>query len=157
MKVHVRRYEPGEEAAIWSVYFGSTRHIVAREYTDDQVRRWAPVQPDTQAWARRLAERNPFVADIDGQIVGFAELEPNGHIDYFYCHQDFQRQGIGTRLLAAVEEEARRSDLQELFAEVSLTGVGFFRASGFVVVDERTNVVCNAPAKQFLMRKCLEP
>ena len=151
----IRRYERGEEGAIWSVYFGSTRHIVAREYTDEQVRRWAPDQPDMQAWTRRLARTNPFVAVIDSQLVGFAELEPNGHIDYFYCHQNFQGQGVGTRLLAAVEDEAHRLDLNELFAEVSTTGIHFFRAKGFFIEDERTNIVCDAPAKQFLVRKRL--
>lgn len=153
----IRRYQPGEEAAIWSVYYGSNRHVVSREYTDEQVKRWAPERPDMQAWTRRLADSNPFVAVVDGTILGFAELEQNGHIDYFYCHQDFQRQGIGTRLLAAVEDEAHRIDLSVLFAEVSTTGIHFFLVNGFLVESERANVVCGAPAKQFLVRKVLRP
>ncbi len=31
-------------------------------------------------------------------IVGFAEFEPNGHIDCFYCHHEWIGYGIGHAL-----------------------------------------------------------
>ena len=40
--MQIRRYRPGEEAAIWAVYFEATRQTVARDYTAAQVQRWAP-------------------------------------------------------------------------------------------------------------------
>ena len=152
--VQIRRYRLGEEEAIWAVYFVSTRHIVAREYTPEQVQRWAPELPPAD-WKCKLASTNPFVALIAGQIVGFAELESDGHVNNFYCHHDFQRQGIGTALFRAIEEEAFHLHLPELFAEVSTTGINFFVAQGFVIEEERSNIVCNAPAKQYLVRKRL--
>ena len=108
---------------------------------------------DSRAWTDKLAKTKPFVAIINRQIVGFAELEENGHIDRFYCHQDSQRQGIGTALLEAVEGEAVRLGLKSLVSEVSTTGIQFFLAKGFKVTQERTNIVCHAPAKQFLVSK----
>jgi putative acetyltransferase len=30
-----------------------------------------------------------YVADDEGVIAGFGELEPNGHIDCFYCHKKY--------------------------------------------------------------------
>lgn len=106
-------------------------------------------------WCERLEQKNPFVAVIDSQIVGFAELEADGHIDCFYCRHRFQRQGIGSQLLTAVETEALLLGLAELFAEVSLTGIAFFRAKGFRIEEHRTNIVCGASAEQFLVRKTL--
>jgi len=123
--MQIRRYIPGEEGAIWAVYFGSTRNVVAKDYTLDQVQRWAPESPDWESWAGELARTNPFVAIINGQLVGFAELESEGHISNFYCHHEFQRQGIGTALFRALEQEAIRLGLPALFAEVSTTGSGF--------------------------------
>ena len=153
--MQIRRYQAGEEAAIWMVYFGSTRHVVGKEYTPEQVRRWAPDSPDWENWATRLAQMNPFVAVIDGQIVGFTELEADGHINKFYCHHEFQRRRIGTALFHALEQEAVRLGIASLFAEVSTTGIKFFLAKGFVIEEERCNTVCNAPAKQFAVRKWL--
>ena len=143
---------PGEEPAIWAVYYGSTRHVVARDYTAAQVARWAPDAPDMAAWITKLAHTNPFVAVLDGKIVGFAELEPDGHIDCFYCHHAYQRRGIGTHLLLAVEAEGHRLRLR-LYAEVSTTAIPFFLAKGFRVLQERINTVCDAPAKQFFVEK----
>ncbi|MHC4597664.1 MAG: GNAT family N-acetyltransferase [Planctomycetota bacterium] len=149
----VRRYKPGEENEIWSVYYGSTRNVVSLEYTPDQVKRWAPDDLDMEPWAARLARTKPFVAILDDKIVGFAELEPDGHINYIYCHHEFQRQGIGSELWEAVEREAERLGLEEIFAEVSTTGIDFFLAKGFQIEEEMNNIVCGEPAKQYRVRK----
>ena len=76
--MNIRRYDPREAAELWSLYFNTTHQVVAREYTEDQVNRWAPADLDMCAWTRKLARTNPFVAVENDQIVGFAELEPDG-------------------------------------------------------------------------------
>lgn len=151
--MEIRRYKSGEEPEIWSVFYGAMRSICSRDYTWEQISKWAPNHKDMTEWSSRLAEKNPFVAVVDSTIAGYAELESNGHIDHFYCHKDFQGRGIGTALLDRVEAEAQRSGLNLIFAEVSVTAFPFFAAKGFDVTEERENIVCAAPAKQYLMRK----
>lgn len=151
--MQIRRYRPGEEAALWALYAETTHAVVAQAYTPAQVERWAPADADTDASAERLARTNPLVAVEGGRAVGFAELEPDGHLDYVYAYHEWQGRGVGTALLHAVEAEARRAGLDVLHAEVSLTAAAFFRARGFEVTGEREPVVCGAPAKQYLMRK----
>jgi len=153
----VRSYQLGEERAIWRVYYGSTRNIVGREYTREQVERWAPDSFDMENWKKRLAQKNPFVALIADKIVGFAELEPDGHIDRFYCHHKFQRQGIGSALMREVLAEAGRMGVTRLFAEVSITARDFFLAKGFTIDEETNNIVCGCPAKQYRMSKQVNP
>ena len=87
--------------------------------------------------------------------VAFAELESDGHIDFFYCHPDFQRQGAGTALMTTLVAEARELVLAELRAEVSVTAQPFFSKSGFRTFEERNPFIIDAPAKQYLMRKSL--
>ena len=149
----IRRYRPGEGAELWALSFNTTRTIVAQAYTSAQVERWAPANADMEAWAERLARTNPLVAVEGGHILGFAELEPDGHIDYFYTHHAWQGRGVGSALLHAVEVEAKRAGLDVLHAEVSATAVAFFQVKGFEVTSEREPIVCGAPAKQYLMRK----
>ena len=74
------------------------------------------------------------MAEEAGRPVGFAELEPNGHIDRVYVSADRQRRGIGRQLLAAVIAEARRVGLARLFTEASITARPFFEAQGFAVL-----------------------
>ena len=151
----IRRYRPGEEAEIWNVYYTSTRHIVSQDYTLAQIERWAPNEYDIMNWRERIAKKDPFVALINEEIVGFAELEMDGHIDCFYCHHEFQRQGIGARLMEKIFTEANQLGLDRLFAEVSSTARDFFKAKGFKIEQETNHIVCGQPAKQYLMSKAL--
>ena len=43
-------------------------------------------------WAERLAQKNPFISLTNGEIVGMAELEPDGFVDYFYVHPCWQNK-----------------------------------------------------------------
>ena len=151
----VTRYKAGEEAALYTLYRETTHRILGRDYTPEQCERWAPLKRDMTEWALRLRSQNPFVARKDGQIVGFGELEPNGHIDFFYVHHDWQRRGVGVALYQAIEEEALRQNIQELYLESSVTAKPFFLRMGFQIQEKRENIICGAPAPQFLMRKRL--
>lgn len=56
-----------------------------------------------------------LVAETDGMIAGFAELEENGHIDRFYCHKNFVGRGVGTMLYNEIEKKARKQKMDKLF------------------------------------------
>jgi putative acetyltransferase len=128
--VEIRRYKPGEEDAIWGVYFDATRESIARDYHTDLIERWAPRNQDMKAWGARLARKNPFVAIVDGQIVGMAEIEADGFIDYFYVHPRWQAKGIGKALLPTLETEAANTGVSKIFADVSVTAKSFFLSHG---------------------------
>jgi putative acetyltransferase len=152
----IRRYRTGEEEDLWNLYYFTTRLIVARDYTTAQIERWAPYDMDMVEWSSRLSARNPFVADNDGLIVAFAELEPDGHIDYFYCHHLWQHKGVGRTLYAALENEARRLHIKTLRSEVSVTAKQFFETMGFSVILEQSNLVCGSVARNYVMEKQLD-
>ena len=150
----IRRYKTGEEEELWQLRRDTMRHINGLDYTREQIARWAP-EHAADGWVEELRRKNPFVVDHEGVLVGFAELEGNGHIDGFYCHFQWQRRGIGTLLYRAIEEEAARLKLDELFLESSVTARGFFLSKGFAIVTEERNLICGAPAPRFHMRKKL--
>ena len=127
----------------------------AKDYTQQQVEHWVSMHAEAAAWQERVRARNPFVAEVAGAVVGFAELEPDGHIDYFYCHHQWQGKDVGTELLAAIKDEAARLGLEVLRAEVSVTARPFFARRGCRVVQEQSNIVCGTPATRYVMRKRL--
>src|SRR5438045_1487307 len=153
--MQIRRYQKGEEEKLWNLFFNTMHTILGPHYTKEQMERWAPVKRDPKEWAKRVAEKNPFVAVDHEEIVDYAELEESGHIDNFYSHKDFQGKGVGSALLHAVETEARRHKCPRLFSETNAFAIHFFRAKGFEVLEERDNIVCGAPAKQFIIQKRL--
>lgn len=151
----VRRYAPGEEKELWQLYYNTTHLINGTFYTKEQVERWAPSNKDMKEWEMRIQSKNPFVAVDGDQIVGFGELESDGHIDFFYVHQEYQGRGVGSTLYRAIEKEALNQKIPRLFADVSMMAKEFFLRQGFEILESRNNIVCGAPAPNFKMQKDL--
>lgn len=156
MPVKIRRYRPGEERTIWEVYYRTTRESIARDYHPDLIARWAPDDKDMDEWTERLRTTNPFVALVDEQIVGLAEIESSGFINYFYVLPRFQNRGVGKALMAAVIAEAEARGAGHVFANVSVTARSFFASQGFEVTESRSNVILGHPAPNFAMRRNLK-
>jgi putative acetyltransferase len=151
----IRRYNRGEESAVWMVFFAATHESNARDYHADLIERWAPHDKDMSQWADRLAQKNPFVAVVDEEIVGMAEIGPDGFIDYFYIHPRWQDRGIGKALLATLEAEAAKLGVNVVSANVSITAKAFFLSRGFRITEAKSNVILGHPAPNFRMQKTL--
>ncbi len=77
-----------------------------------------------------------FVAEYEGQIVGFATLNVVvKRIDAIFVHPNFERQGIGRQLMVVIEQEALQREVKSLRVFSSLTAVNFYRSPGY---DEYT-------------------
>jgi putative acetyltransferase len=153
--MEIRRYKSGEEPAVWQVYFRATHESVARDYHPELIERWAPRDKSMEDWAVRLAETKPFVAIVEGAIVGMAEVDGDGFIDFFYVLPDWQGKGIGKALLKTLESEAARLDVQVVFADVSVTAKEFFLLQGFRVIEAKSKVILGHRAPNFRMEKRL--
>src|SRR5436190_4923763 len=147
--MEIRRYNRGEEPAVWKVYFAATRESNGRDYHADLIERWAPHDQDMRQWAARLVQKNPFVAVVGEEIVGMAEIELDGFIDYFYVHPRWQGRGIGKSLLATLESEAAKLGVSVISADVSITAKAFFLSRGFRITEAKSSVVLGHPAPNF--------
>ena len=97
--IKIRSYEPKDASITWALKFKTIRHINIRDYTAAQTKAWAPDNFDLDIWQKRVSDMNPFIAELDGQVVGFADLQADGYIDHFFCHSDYQRVGVGRALM----------------------------------------------------------
>lgn len=96
-----------------------------------------------------------FVAVLNGEIVGYADVQPNGYIDHFFVCGNHPRQGIGTQLLARIHQEADALGLTELTANVSKTAEPFFALHGFQVLERGRPVRRGVTLQNARMRKTL--
>jgi putative acetyltransferase len=129
-----RPYQPDDAPALLALFRDTIRRVNSRDYSPAQVAAWAADDIDTDHWFGRFAGRFVTVAEEAGHPVGFAELEPDGHIDRMYVSADHQRRGVGRQLLAAIIIEAQRAGIARLFTEASITARPFFEAQGFAVI-----------------------
>lgn len=138
----IRSFRPGEELPLRSLFHDSVHRLGAAHYTADQLEAWAPEDFDAQAWSTRIRHNQPWVAeDESGHLLGYADLQDDGHIDQFFVAADSARRGVGTALLAFLEQRARELGIVRLSADVSLCAEAFFLHHGFELIGRQLPVV----------------
>ncbi len=155
--MHLRDFRIGDEAALYQLHHGAIHRVASRDYTAEQIDAWAPPEPDLEAWALKMRALQPFVAEADGVIAGYADLQASGYLDHFYVSADFQRRGVGRMLMGRIHEEAARLGITELKSDVSRTAQPFFASFGFDIVEQRSVVRHGVTIPNALMRKVLTP
>jgi len=122
---------------------------------------WAGTKGDPDQWSmdwkQRCERKQPFVNTREGRVMGFMELDADGHIDCTFVDPAYAGCGIMMELMAAVKEEAALKELPKLFAEVSLTAKRFFERSGFVVIQETMAKIGDVELPNFIMECRLHP
>ena len=151
----IRRFKPGEETEIRSVFFSSIHGLTGKEYTPEQQSAWAPMDYDQDSWNSRIQGINPFVVEIDGRIAAYADLQPSGYIDHFYVAEPFANQGLGRALMKHLHSVASELQIHELWSKVSLTAEPFFLKSGFHVESRNAFLVRGVQLFNANMRKFL--
>jgi putative acetyltransferase len=153
---HVRRYEPGEEAALFEVYFTAIHLVACHDYTIEQVEAWAPRNMDSVLWQNKIRDINPFVAVINGEIVGYADVQSTGYIDHFFVSGKHPRRGIGSSLMQRIMEEAISLRVSLLTSNVSRTAQPFFARFGFIVREHRYPEIRGVVVPNARMSRSLE-
>lgn len=151
----VRPYRAADAEAIVRLFYDAVHAVEDAHYSAAERAAWAPVPPDPERWHRRMTQRRTLVLEAEGEVLAFAELEPDGHLDMFYCRPDRQRQGIGTQLYAAVEAAAGGAGMPLLTIEASRPGRGFFERQGFRLLRRQTVVREGIALVNFRMEKRL--
>jgi putative acetyltransferase len=150
---NIRRYTPGEESALFEVYYTAIHLIASRDYTAEQIQAWAPRDLDPTLWEDRVRGINPFVAELNGELVGYADLQPSGYIDHFFVAGKYGRRGIGSLLMRRLLEEAGLVGAVELTSNVSRTAQAFFLKFGFIVMEQRFPEIRGVVVPNALMRR----
>src|SRR5918997_1178363 len=126
----IRDYDADDAPQIVRLFYETVCSVNRTDYSEEQVRAWAPGVPDPEEWHARMADRRTLVAEEGGEVVGFAELEEDGHLDMLYVRGDSVGRGVGRRLYRAVEREARGRGLGQIFTEASVTARPFYERRG---------------------------
>lgn len=153
-KIIIREYQAEDVQDLANIYYNTIHNFNIRDYTQEQVNVWAPESSrEAIYWAKKLEKTKPFVAILDNTLVGFAEFEPDGHIDCFYCHHLWIGCGIGSALMSAIYEQAKKKNIPRIFAEVSITARPFFEKQGFTTITQQTVVVAGIELINYKMEK----
>jgi putative acetyltransferase len=102
--INIGSYLDEDVEETWLLFFKTIHTINIRDYTSDQVSAWAPDNFDMSVWKSRMSSINPFIAETDGVIAGYSDLQSSGLIDHFFCHHNYQGCGVGKALMSQIFE-----------------------------------------------------
>ena len=131
--------------------------LVTDAYTHYIARMGKPPGPMLDDYARRIADQQAWVLDIDGMIAGLIVLEENGEallLDNVAVSPAAQGKGYGRTLIAFAEQEARRRLFIELrlYTHVLMTeNIALYERIGF----RKTKTVTEQGFERVYMAKTL--
>ncbi|MBN8584117.1 MAG: GNAT family N-acetyltransferase [Ignavibacteria bacterium] len=121
--------------------------VNAKDYTPAQIKVWADGALIFKRWEDALKDQyfvlaeehttpglkpDPSLKKEGSNIVaGFSSLAKDGYLDFMYISKDFQRCGVASKLLAAIEQKAKEQKNPEIYSHVSKTAKGFFLKMGY--------------------------
>jgi len=154
-KIRVREFRPEDVDALVDIFRSAVRVVARRDYTQEQVIAWAPDEIDSSGWVAHYAARQTFVAEVDGTVAGFTDLEPDGHLNMMYVHAEFQGRGVASTLLSHLEAAAHHEGLKLIYTEASITARAFFERRGFELIAQQLVSTRGQEFINFRMRKSL--
>ena len=128
--VIIRTFEPRDAETVSALIGRTMRESNSRDYSLDRLQ--PLIDYFSPEKVRQLGQdRVGLVAEANGQLIGTAALD-RAELATFFVLPEYQGQGIGTRLLAAIERQAWMQGITHLTVDSSLTGAAFYARMGYL-------------------------
>ena len=146
----LRPYRTEDCAALAALFYETVHAVNARDYTPQQLDAWATGEVDLDAWDRSFREHDTVIAEQNGSIVGFGDMDASGYLDRLYVHKAYQHQGIASAICDKLEHYADQNVVE---THASITARPFFESRGYMVIQEQGVVRKGVLLKNYRMEK----
>ena len=146
----IRRAKPGDARSLHEAHMRSIKELCRGDYTAAQIEAWGGRKFDEAERLRTFASDYVWVIDDGGAVSGFGHFFPTeregdkfGWIVALYLTPEVVGLGMGKRMLALIEAEARRLGLKRIELESTRTALGFYKLMGFKETGPQRQPVIN--------------
>jgi RimJ/RimL family protein N-acetyltransferase len=118
---------------------------------------WGYLQAQLEAWredlspsAVSIAEQPTFVAEVEGQLAGFCQLNRMAdlvELEHLWVHPRFMGRGIGRALLARCLQQVAAWGVEAIHIDSDPNAEPFYKSCGAVRVGERPAPIEGEPAR----------
>lgn len=147
----IRTAEIGDAGRISDVIVSALCVTNARGYAPEIIAR-LQLSFSPSAVERQIVERDVFVGNIHGRIVGTASLHGD-EVRTVFVSPEAQGRGMGKALMHAVEEAARGRGIERLRLSSSITAEAFYTRLGYTAVQDRFH----GDERTIVMERLLSP
>lgn len=153
--IEIRQATLEDIPEITSIFRNTIIHINKKDYSEKQIKIWASGADDLEEWKERIDKFYFIVAEVDHHIVGFAYLKNGNYFDGLFVHKDYQRQGIGSKLLRIIESQVMSNDYEVIKSDVSKTALPFFDNKYYEVIKKQKKNLKGVVLENYLVEKML--
>lgn len=127
----LRSYVPSDCASMAQLFYETVHAVNACDYPEEQLNVWATGSVDMEKWDRSYRSTRTVIAEENGEIIGFGNMDRTGYLDMLYVHKDHQREGVAT---AICDELESCSAAVNFTVHASITARAFFEKRGYRMV-----------------------
>lgn len=132
--VILRAYQPEDCPKLLRLFYETVHTVNARDYTEEQLNVWATGREDAVRWNESLLAHTTVIAEWEGELAGFGDMDDTGYLDRLYVSRDHQGRGIATAICDALERCIAAPTYQ---THASITARPFFEGRGYRVIREQ--------------------
>ncbi len=148
--LHIREYTPSDAEATATLFYGTVHSVNAADYAPEQLHAWAPAIPDLRKWNDSLMRHKAFVAEENGEVTGFGDIDDSGYLDRLYVHREHQRKGVATALCDRLENAVSTGSIR---THASITARPFFEKRGYTILRKQSVERLGILLTNFVMEK----
>lgn len=136
----LRKYKSDDCLNLLKLFYDTVRTVNKKDYNNKQLSVWAPdnyIEEKYDIWQKSLSENFTIIAEINGEIAGFGDIEKTGYLNRLFIHKDYQHMGIASAIVKELEEYAEKICICTIITEASITAKPFFKKLGYTLIKEQ--------------------
>ena len=149
----IREYRETDCKELIRLFYDTVHEINAADYTKEQLDAWAPKQISTANWNSSLMKNYSLVAEKQGTIIGFGDIEQTGYLNRLFVHKKYQRRGTAAAICHRLEQAVQC----KITVRSSITAKPFFEKRGYRVIETRYTEREGIALLSFIMEKPFQP
>jgi len=128
--ITIREVTENDYEAIAQLHKDTILNVNSKDYPADTISAWAK-QINPERYKENEASRKRWVAEENGQIVGFVGHYLEGGMAGLYVHKDFQGKNIGNRLFKVAMDSQKELGFKDITLRSTLSAVKFYKKQGY--------------------------
>lgn len=146
----LRKYVPSDSITLLKLFYNTVHIINRKDYTENQCNAWATKTVDLEQWNISFLQHYTIVAENNGIIVGFGDIDKTGYLDRLFVHHKYQHRKIASAICDELEKAVNVTDITTY---ASITAKGFFEKRSYYIVKEQQVKRCGIFLKNYKMNK----
>jgi len=132
----LRLAELSDAPQILQVRIAAIRGLTLSHYPAVEIEDWCTSRT-AETYHVAIERQTVLVEDVAEGVIAFGQLNrETAVVEAVYVSPSHSRQGIGLKVLRALETMAARHGIKTLTLEASLNAVEFYRQAGYVPAEE---------------------